>query len=147
MPFPDASFDSAMATEVLEHCHDPRIILGEVYRVLKPGGTFFFTTPFFWSLHEVPHDEFRLTPFHLEKLLRDRGFSGVHLAATGGWHASMAQMLGLWVRRGPIRKKYKMYLSSLLRPIILYLYRKDQKLKVRFKEGSMITGVYGIIRK
>src|SRR5690606_37327284 len=71
MPFPDSSFDSAMATEVLEHCSDPTIILGEVYRVLKPGGTFFFTTPFLWNLHEVPRDEFRLTPFYLERLLRE----------------------------------------------------------------------------
>lgn len=147
MPFADQTFDSAMATEVLEHCSNPRIVLGEVYRVLRPGGTFFFTTPFLWNLHEVPHDEFRLTPFHLDRLFREIGYSQISLSAMGGWHASLAQMLGLWVRRGPIRKKYRRYLSYLLRPIVLHLYKKDQKRNVQFKEGSMITGIYGIVKK
>lgn len=147
MPFDDETFDSAMATEVLEHCSNPRIVLGEVYRVLRPGGTFFFTTPFLWNLHEVPHDEFRLTPFHLDRLFREIGYNQISLSAMGGWHASLAQMLGLWVRRGPIRRKYRRYLSFLLRPIILHLYKKDQKRNVQFKEGTMITGIYGIVKK
>lgn len=147
MPFADESFDCAMATEVLEHCGDPEIMLGEVYRVLKPGGIFFFTTPFLWNLHEVPHDHYRFTPFSIRRLLDRQGFGSVELKATGGWHASMAQMLGLWVRRSPMSKTYRKYLSILLRPVILYLYNKDLGMKVQFKERVMITGIYGIATK
>ena len=63
MPFEDSTFDSCMATEVLEHCPNTEILLKEVSRVLKPEGTLFFTVPFLWNLHEVPNDEYRYTPF------------------------------------------------------------------------------------
>ncbi len=41
MPFNDDSFDTAFATEVLEHCPDPHVILKEELRVMKSGGSFF----------------------------------------------------------------------------------------------------------
>ncbi len=39
LPFSDATFDSAVATLVFCSVSDPEHSLGEVYRVLKPGGT------------------------------------------------------------------------------------------------------------
>jgi ubiquinone/menaquinone biosynthesis C-methylase UbiE len=38
MPFPDASFDAAYATESLEHAVDVERAVAEICRVLKPGG-------------------------------------------------------------------------------------------------------------
>lgn len=38
LPFPDEHFDYAISLQVLEHVEDPRSILEEMYRVLKPGG-------------------------------------------------------------------------------------------------------------
>lgn len=147
MPFESQSFDCALGTEVLEHCPDPAVVLNEVYRVLKPGGVFFFTVPFLWNLHEVPHDEYRYTPFSLERHLRNSGFKNIELKATGGWHASMAQMLGLWVRRSPISKKKRKYLSIALKPIIRFLIKIDKNTKVNFVNGQMITGLYGTAKK
>lgn len=142
MPFEANSFDCAIATEVLEHCFEPNVILTEVARVLKPGGVFFFTTPFFWTLHEVPRDEYRFTPFSLERHLRNSGFNDIRIHAIGGWHASMAQMLGLWVRRGPMGSLKRKYLSAILKPIIRYLMRIDFPPKV-FDKGQMLTTIYG----
>lgn len=147
MPFEDASFDCAFGTEVLEHCPQPEIVLKEVYRILKPGGVFFFTVPFLWNLHEVPHDEYRYTPFSLKRHLKDSGFRDINIKATGGWHASMAQMLGLWVRRSPMSKRKRKFLSKSLKPIIKYLIKLDNPESVQFKNGQMITGLYGIVRK
>jgi 2-polyprenyl-3-methyl-5-hydroxy-6-metoxy-1,4-benzoquinol methylase len=47
LSYDDESFDSIVFTEVLEHIaiKNPREILIEFYRVLKPGGTVLFTTP------------------------------------------------------------------------------------------------------
>ncbi len=147
MPFEDASFDCTFGTEVLEHCPDPEIILKEVYRVLKPGGVFFFTVPFLWNLHEVPHDEYRYTPCSLERHLINSGFKDITIKATGGWHASMAQMLGIWVRRSPMSSKKRGLLSIMLKPIIKYLLKLDKVESIQFTEGQMITGLYGIVRK
>jgi SAM-dependent methyltransferase len=45
LPFSDASFDVVVAGELLEHLRDPRGIVGEVRRVLRPGGTFVASVP------------------------------------------------------------------------------------------------------
>lgn len=147
MPFKNNSFSCALGTEVLEHCPEPEVVLKEVHRVLKTEGIFFFTVPFLWNLHEVPHDAYRYTPFSLERHLKNSGFKNIEIKATGGWHAAMAQMLGLWVRRAPMSEKKRYYLAIILKPIIGSLIKKDKNSPINFVEGQMITGLYGIAKK
>src|SRR5262245_3885502 len=45
LPFKDKCFDIAFSDYVLEHVEFPEPFLNEVYRILKPGGSFFFRTP------------------------------------------------------------------------------------------------------
>jgi SAM-dependent methyltransferase len=147
MPFDNARFQCAIATEVLEHCFDPAVLLQEAHRVLSPGGIFFFTVPFLWNLHEVPQDAYRYTPFSLERLLMDSGFRSVDIHAMGGWHASMAQMLGLWTRRAPMSAVSRNILSLLVKPVMSVLIRRDRRTPLQFREGQMITGLYGWAEK
>lgn len=146
MPFADNSFDTLMATEVLEHCSDPLLIIKEMKRVLKPDGILFFTVPFLWNLHEVPHDHYRYTPFALQKLFNESGLQ-VELYAHGGWNMSMAQMIGMWVvatKKGAKRKRW----SWLLNPFMKHLLKIDAKEQpITFSDGMMINGMYGVARK
>ena len=45
LPFDDASFDVVVAGELLEHVRDPERLVGEVRRVLRPGGRFVASVP------------------------------------------------------------------------------------------------------
>jgi SAM-dependent methyltransferase len=146
LPLEDNSVDCVLATEVLEHCPDVDVVLRESQRALKPDGLFFFTVPFLWPLHDVPHDEYRYTPFSLARHLRDAGFTSIKLRPLGGWDASLAQMLGLWVRRRPMSSRIRRILSALALPIIRFLVSSD-RLPQEFGESCMITGLSGTARK
>jgi SAM-dependent methyltransferase len=79
LPFPDASFETVLCTEVLEHVEKPQQVLHEIARVLRSGGHLILTTPFYWPLHEEPYDFFRYTTHGLRHLLEDVGLEVVEL--------------------------------------------------------------------
>jgi 2-polyprenyl-3-methyl-5-hydroxy-6-metoxy-1,4-benzoquinol methylase len=45
LPRPAASYDAVLATEILEHLWNPAFFLGELLRVLRPGGSLVLSTP------------------------------------------------------------------------------------------------------
>ena len=45
LSFPSNSFDLVMSAEVFEHIPEPYVALAEVFRVLKPGGSYIWTVP------------------------------------------------------------------------------------------------------
>jgi SAM-dependent methyltransferase len=145
IPIDTAAVDSAMAVEVLEHCPDPMVVLNEAFRVLRPGGTFFFTVPFLWPLHDVPHDEYRYTPFSMERMLRLAGFAPVSVHPHGGWNASLAQMIGLWVMRKPMTKRRRALLKRITLPLVRSLLRNDSVGDL--SRAPMITGLWGTATK
>lgn len=145
IPLQDRTINCAMATEVLEHCPDPQTVMDEVFRVLKPRGTFFFTVPFLWPLHDAPYDEYRYTSFALHRIFSKAGFINIEVNALGGWDASLAQMLGLWVNRRPFGKRKRKVLRVLVKPIIKFLIGRDYKPEPM--SGPMVTGWYGFMTK
>jgi SAM-dependent methyltransferase len=146
IPLEDASVDGALCTEVLEHCPDPPSVLSEIHRVLRPNGVLVFTVPFVWPLHEAPNDFARYTPWGLAKLLTDAGFTDLDLRPLGGWEASLAQMIGLWVRRRPMNRWLRAALSLAAWPVVAALLAKDRP-PTSFADNTMVTGLGGRARR
>lgn len=46
LPFADATFDCAVASEVIEHLPEPESVLEEMWRVVRPGGRVVISTPY-----------------------------------------------------------------------------------------------------
>ncbi|HUR80227.1 MAG TPA: class I SAM-dependent methyltransferase [Thermoanaerobaculia bacterium] len=78
IPAADASVDAVVIIAVLEHVLDPWRVVGEIHRVLKPGGALYAETPFLQHVHEAAYDFTRFTESGHRWLFRrfDRVASG-----------------------------------------------------------------------
>jgi SAM-dependent methyltransferase len=140
LPVRTASVDHVLLTEVLEHCPDAPAVLREAARVLRPGGRLFLTIPFLWPLHDAPYDEQRFTPFAVARMLRDAGFADADVRAMGGWDASLAQLVALWVRRRPMGARKRRVLTRLAVPVVRALAKRD-RVPTEFRDNVMLTGL------
>jgi SAM-dependent methyltransferase len=91
----DASFASVVCSQVLEHVPDPPAAVGEMARVLQPGGALILSVPHLSLLHEVPHDYWRFTCYGLEQLLCRAGLQVLSIAPTAGVLAFAGHLLSL----------------------------------------------------
>lgn len=91
LPFASQSLDVVRAKEIIEHLADPMPMLGEVYRVLRPGGLFLAHVPSqFSAVYPVGNfwDDYThvrpLSRLGVQRLLDDAGF---HLVFVKGYTA------------------------------------------------------------
>jgi SAM-dependent methyltransferase len=146
IPIQSNSVDWVIATEFLEHYYDTSAILKEINRILKPNGVLFFTVPFIWSLHEIPYDEYRFTPFSLQKKLNETGFSNNEIKPIGGYNHSLAIMIGLWLQYSGIGRFKRKILSILFKPFYKKLIAND-KVQYPFDNHQMYSGLMGFATK
>ncbi len=71
LPFKENEFNFVLSTEVLEHVKDPKTVIAEMKRVLKPRGKLVLTTRFIYPIHDAPHDYWRFTKYGLKELFKD----------------------------------------------------------------------------
>jgi SAM-dependent methyltransferase len=89
-PFADASFDTILCSQVLEHVPHPWEALSEFARVLRPGGCLVLSVPHLSMIHEAPHDDYRYTRFGLQALSERAGLTVECLNPTGGLFCFLA---------------------------------------------------------
>lgn len=99
LPVEDNRFDAVFSSEVFEHVFEPEISLGEVRRVLKPGGLFLLSVPFVWNEHEVPNDYARYSSFGMPYLLKKQGFEIVEIRKSGNFVRVISQLRILYLYR------------------------------------------------
>jgi SAM-dependent methyltransferase len=88
LPFPDSSFDGLVIQTVLEHVFDPYRCVGEIHRVLRPGGIVYSVTPFMQQVHGAEFDFTRFTFLGHRRLFRD--FAEIDSGITAGPGSSLA---------------------------------------------------------
>ncbi|MFZ1441080.1 MAG: class I SAM-dependent methyltransferase [Candidatus Microthrix subdominans] len=111
LPFPDASFDRIVVSEVLEHIDDDAGVLAEIHRVLRPGGIVAATVPAWfpekicwWLSAEyhaplVPGGHLRI---YTEPMLTERvNASGLRFEGSGRTHALHSPYWWLRCLAGP----------------------------------------------
>jgi len=93
LPFDDASFDTVLSVQVLEHTRAPPVLVHEMARVLAPNGTLLLTAPFSFRMHGLPHDYFRFTPHGLRALCEEAGLEVDEHIPMGGFWSVLGQKL------------------------------------------------------
>lgn len=83
VPLPDGSQDCVLLFNLLEHLNRHGAVLGEVRRLLRPGGKILGTIPFLINVHPDPHDYVRFTAEALTELFVQNGFTVRALAPIG----------------------------------------------------------------
>jgi SAM-dependent methyltransferase len=85
LPIKSASGDTVISLSVMEHLHEPQVMLFEVYRILKSGGRLILQVPWQWWVHERPYDFFRYTPYGLTYIFEKAGFVDVVVEPEAGF--------------------------------------------------------------
>lgn len=93
LPIADASFNTIILSDVLEHIEKPWQLWSEMARILAPGGKLLMNVPYFYWLHETPYDYYRYTEFALRKMAEAAGFKIHHLAPQGGVPEILADII------------------------------------------------------
>jgi SAM-dependent methyltransferase len=124
LPFRDAAFDGVVCAELLEHVYDPRRVIQEVRRVLKPGGRLVITAPFMVHIHADPDDYGRYTDTFWTRLLEETGFDQVAIERQGRFWSVILDALRarlLEIRRHhPSRRLF----AGMLGPILVWGRRR-----------------------
>jgi SAM-dependent methyltransferase len=96
-PFAADNFDAVVCNQVLEHVFNPDDFVGEIVRVLKPGGTLLLTVPFAWDEHEQPYDYARYSSFGLRALLERNGLAVESMVKTNAGVRAIAQLAAAYL--------------------------------------------------
>jgi SAM-dependent methyltransferase len=103
-PFAPASFDAITMWDVLEHVYNPRAVLAQVARLLRPGGVFVVNHPnldsidrqlfgTFWAGYELPRHLYLFPTDLLRQLMAEYGLQEMERRCLYGSHAASATSL------------------------------------------------------
>jgi ubiquinone/menaquinone biosynthesis C-methylase UbiE/uncharacterized protein YbaR (Trm112 family) len=119
LPFADATFDAAIAYEVLHHMEDVKCALAELYRVLRPGGRVFTYEPYAYNCYRRISEIRDYMRGSIEKSFSERGLV-THLERAGFVVESVEKTV---LPPSDWKKKHVSTMRSRLRDVYYYLGR------------------------
>ncbi len=123
LPLKAETFDTVLATEVMEHVPEPSLMLAEIYRVLRPNGALILSVPFHEPLHELPYDFYRYTYISLRYLFEKNGFRIETYYRRGGIVLVLCHLLCsyLYRRFGVVGYPQVTHSRPIMAPIIIFV--------------------------
>lgn len=106
LPLDSSNFDTVILSDVLEHIREPQQLMGEIFRVLKPGGKLIMNVPYFYWLHEEPYDYYRYTKHALKYLAEKAGMEVLEIESLGGLPEVFADLHAKLFIKIPVIGKY-----------------------------------------
>jgi 2-polyprenyl-3-methyl-5-hydroxy-6-metoxy-1,4-benzoquinol methylase len=101
LPFKEGEFDTIILSDVLEHIPQPEHLWKEMSRILSIEGKIIMNVPFYYWLHEHPHDYYRYTHFALRRFVEGSGLRLIHIESIGGAPEIVADIFAKNVQRLP----------------------------------------------
>lgn len=137
--FENNQFDTVLLTDVLEHIYEPKQLLAEIYRILKPDGKLILGVPFLYWIHEQPHDYYRYTEFALKKMIEDENFKIEYIDAYGGSPELILDIFAKHLSKFPLMQSlFVKFATTLLR--FSFVKNFSTKSKSRFPLGYVLVG-------
>ena len=123
IPVEDGRFDFIIFNQVMEHVPEPKLVLAELHRVLRPGGKMLYTGPLFYEEHEQPYDFYRYTQFGVRYLLDSTGFAIDRIEWLEGYFGTVGYQLYCMMRYLPYMPRDLGYgfVGYVLPPIMILL--------------------------
>jgi len=145
LPLAGGVFDTVILSDVLEHIFKPELLWHEMFRVMSPGGRLILNVPFFYWIHEQPHDYFRYTEFALKKFSEDSGFELIQLRPTGGSPEVLVEIITKHIQHIPI---VGVFISSCFQWVTKIFVRTSLGARVSKKTAKILPlGYFMILQK
>ena len=135
-------YDTIILSDVLEHIKEPQNLLNEINRILKKDGHLIMNVPFFYQLHEEPHDYFRYTKHALIYMAEKAGFEVLFIEPLGGTLQIIVSLFSNMVKNIPFLGKI---IASFLQNLTLAFTKSKFGRKFSKKTSCQFPFSYGLI--
>jgi SAM-dependent methyltransferase len=139
----DASFDTILCTQVLEHVPKPGRVVGEIARMLAHGGYAIITAPFMASFHADPDDYFRYSVSGLTALIDEVGLESITSGRIGGPFLVSAEALRFLIANPYDARRP----SAIRRKIVRYSHRVAGWLDTKLGQSPIFTASYIVAKR
>ncbi len=103
IPVQSDCYDLVFCSQTLEHVPEPKKVISEIYRVLKPGGKLWLTAPFFFAEHGAPLDYYRYSQYGLRYILEGGGFEVERIEWLEGYFGTLSYQLKVAAKALPLK--------------------------------------------